>query len=233
VTLPFTAEQFFEVFARYNRAVWPMQVVLVLLAVAALALAVRPNRLSDRLVAGILSILWLWMGLAYHLAFFARINPAAVFFSALFAAQAILLASAGLGGELSFRLALDRRSLVAGALIAYALAAYPALNVLLGHRYPATPTFGLPCPTTIFTIGLLLAARPCPRHLLLIPAAWSLLGFSAARQLGVVADYGLVVAGVVGIAVAVRRPQAWARSALGLASQGGSRGMKGEGHVVP
>jgi hypothetical protein len=206
--LPFTAAQFFDVFAEYNRAVWPMQVVLVLLAVAALALAVRPGHVAGRLVAGILAILWWWMAIAYHLGFFVRINPLAVLFAALFAIQATLLARAGLTAALSFRLALDRRSMLAASLIAYALVGYPALNLLVGHHYPATPTFGLPCPTTIFTLGVLLSARPRPRGLLLIPVAWSLLGFSAAWQLGVVADYGLLVAGLVTVAVAFW-PPAW------------------------
>ena len=219
MTLPFTAAQFFDVFAEYNRAVWPMQVVLLLLAVAALVTALRPDQRSGRVGAGILSILWLWMAIAYHLAFFARINPVAVLFAALFAIQAALLARAALTGKLSFRLTRDRRSLLAGSLVAYALVAYPALNLLVGHRYPATPTFGLPCPTTIFTLGLLLTARPCPLGLLLIPAAWSLLGFSAAWQLGVVADYGLLVAGLVTIAVACGCP---AFRSLAASHQNGS-----------
>lgn len=62
---------------------------------------------------------------------------------------------------------------------------------------PAMPTFGLPCPTTIYTLGLLLwAERPMPRWLLTVPLAWSVLGASAARQLGVWEDLGLVAAGV-------------------------------------
>lgn len=43
----------------------------------------------------------------------------------------------------------------------------PSLGVAIGHTYPAQPTFGLPCPTTIFTFGLLLWVRP--------PVPWSLL----------------------------------------------------------
>jgi hypothetical protein len=82
--------------------------------------------------------------------------------------------------------------------------AYPLLGYAAGHRYPATPTFGLPCPTTIFTLGLLLwADRPMPRWLLAVPIAWSALGASAALQLGVPEDLGLVAAGVTSLALAV------------------------------
>ena len=39
-----------------------------------------------------------------------------------------------------------------------------------GHRYPHMPTFGLPYPTVIFTLGLTLwLVRPFPRAMLVIP----------------------------------------------------------------
>lgn len=44
--LPFTVEQFFDVIRAYNMAVWPAQVVLLVLAVAAIVLVVFPRRWS-------------------------------------------------------------------------------------------------------------------------------------------------------------------------------------------
>ena len=38
MNLPFTVEQFLRIFEKYNRAVWPMQVLLVILAGIALLL---------------------------------------------------------------------------------------------------------------------------------------------------------------------------------------------------
>jgi hypothetical protein len=56
------------------------------------------------------------------------------------------------------------------ALVAFALIVYPVLSRLLGHEYPAVPTFGLPCPTTIFTVGVLLFAKAAlPRSVLVVP----------------------------------------------------------------
>lgn len=42
--LPFDAREFFEVFARYNAAIWPAQIVLQLAALSAVVLAVAPAR---------------------------------------------------------------------------------------------------------------------------------------------------------------------------------------------
>lgn len=198
MNLPFDAAEFFAVFARYNSAVWPAQLVLLGTGVFAVGMAIRSRSWSDRVVSAILAVLWIWMGGVYHIGFFRAINPAATLFGAFFALQGIALGITGVfSRQLRFRFRPTRRGFVGTLLLAYALLAYPLLAYLLGHRYPATPTFGLPCPTTIFTLGLLLwTEQRVPTFLMIIPLAWSLVGTSAALQLGVREDLGLVVAGV-------------------------------------
>ncbi len=72
---------------------------------------------------------------------------------------------------------------------------YPVLNAAQHQTLLRAPTFGVPCPTTIFTMGvLLLAARGW--SLAVIPLAWSVIGGSAAVLLGVWADYMLPIGGV-------------------------------------
>jgi hypothetical protein len=73
------------------------------------------------------------------------------------------------------------------------------LGQLSGHSYPYSPTFGLPCPTTIFTFGILLFAdKKFNILLLLIPLIWSVIGFGAALNFSVFEDYGLLIAGITG-----------------------------------
>jgi hypothetical protein len=68
----------------------------------------------------------------------------------------------------------------------------------LGHDYPATPTFGLPCPTTILTIGVLLTVQgSVPVGLSVVPILWAFIGGSAALLLDVQTDYVLLAGGVV------------------------------------
>jgi hypothetical protein len=93
-----------------------------------------------------------------------------------------------------------------GLLIVYALVLYPVIGYLAGHRYPASPTFGAPCPTTIFTFGVWLWAAQAPRHLLIIPAIWALFGISAVVNFGVVEDVMLPVAALVTVGLMLRRP---------------------------
>jgi len=71
------------------------------------------------------------------------------------------------------------------------------LGYNLGHVYPYSPTFGLPCPTTIFTFGILLFTNEkMPVHLLIIPLLWSVIGFTAAINLIIYEDTGLLIAGL-------------------------------------
>ena len=76
MSLPFSRDAFFAVFAAYNETLWPFAVVLWLLTASAFWLLVR-DRARPGFISGLLAIHWAWAGLAYHAAFFSRINPAA------------------------------------------------------------------------------------------------------------------------------------------------------------
>jgi hypothetical protein len=80
MTIPFTVEQFFDIFGTYNTAIWPAQVVAYILGIISLGLALRENRLSSRIISAILALFWIWMGVFYHIAHFSVINPAARIF---------------------------------------------------------------------------------------------------------------------------------------------------------
>ena len=201
MNLPFSVEQFLEVFAAYNNAVWPLQVVLNVMALVAIFLAIRPSRHSDRTVSSVLGFLWLWMGAVYHIAFFAPINPAAYGFGGLFILQAVLFLWSAVRNKITYRASLGWPQFIGGVLILYGLVLYPALGSILGHAFPRGPSFGVPCPTTIFTFGILLFATGVPRSLLVIPALWSVIGFTAALTLGIQEDIGLLVSGVLGTAI--------------------------------
>ena len=202
--IPFTVEQFFDVFGTYNAAIWPVQVLAYALGIVALALAFRESRLSTRIVSGILALFWIWMGISYHIIHFSVINPAAWIFGIFFALHGLLFLIAGtIFRRLAFRFTLKPPPIIGACFILYAIVIYPLLGISFGHSYPRSPMFGVaPCPTTIFTWGVLLwAIKPVPAYLLVIPLLWSLVGMSAAVNLRVPQDYGLVVAGVLGTAL--------------------------------
>lgn len=205
--LPFTVEQFFDVFRLYNLAIWPLQLLLLASALAAIHAVRRASPKGDRLAVGILTFLWLWAGGVYHLAFFRPINPLAGLFGLLFIVQAGLFAWFGIRhNRLAFSGRLNGAGAVGGAVLLYALLIYPALGYAFGHRFPMMPTFGAPCPLAIFTFGLLLWARPpVPGALLIIPTFWAVVSTSAAIQLGVYEDLGLLLAALIAIPMLLGR----------------------------
>jgi uncharacterized protein DUF6064 len=196
--LPFTIDQFLEVFRRYNLTVWPAQWVLVTLGLLAVLLALSEWRSGARCVSAILALMWFWMAAAYHLAFFSDVNRAAVGFAAAFAVQGTLFAwLAFRAPAITYRPRSTVATIVGAILIVYGVVAYPVLGHVLGHRYPSAPTFGVPCPTTIFTLGLVVwADTSLPRRILIIPLAWCVVGISAAITLGMIEDFGLLIAAV-------------------------------------
>lgn len=205
--LPFTSKEFLEVFRQYNLEVWPAQVFIMLLALTAVYFSVRKVAYSNKIISAILSFFWLWMGIVYHLIYFSEINKAAVAFGAMFIFQSLLFLYFGVvKNKLHFQLKMNVHGITGIILVLFALLLYPTLGFWLGHKYPSSPTFGLPCPTTIFTFGILLfSSQRLSMLILVIPFFWSLIGFSAALKLGMREDLSLLFASVVSMALIAKR----------------------------
>ena len=206
--LPFTREQFFDLFAAYNAALWPALAALWTASAVVSVLLLSSGRPHDRWISALLAAHWVWSAVAYHAVFFTRINPAAWMFAALFLVQAALLFRLGVvQGHVSFARRRGAWTVVAWFLVAYSLL-YPAINAAQHGTWSRIPTFGVPCPTTIFTAGLLLLAKEASWRLSLVPVIWSVIGGSAAFLLGVRADYALPAAGLALAIDAIRRRHA-------------------------
>ncbi|MBC7282978.1 DUF6064 family protein [Hoeflea sp.] len=202
----FTQDEFFNVFAAYNAAIWPLPLFTYLLGVMAVGFSFWQSRVATVLISAVLTLMWFVNGVAYHWSFFSEINPLARGFGILFVVQGLLLICAPLFWKFyRIQARRDARTLFGIGLAAFAAFVYPALGWLIGHAYPAVPVFGVaPCPTTIFTIGiLLLGTWKVVRWLLVIPALWALIGGSAAVLLNVPQDFGLIAAVLVALGFAV------------------------------
>jgi hypothetical protein len=222
--LPFTTEEFLDVFVRYNDAVWPAPLVLMVLAIGAVAYSVRDWPRDGRRVSAILAALWLWMAIVYHAAFFTSLTRAAVLFALAFVVQGGLFAWLAVRPRtLSYHPRGNAAGVIGAVLVAYALIGYPVVGYLVGHRYPAAPTFGVPCPTTIFTFGLLFwSTGPFTRRLAVVPALWAIVATSAAVNLGMREDFGLLVAALCAVPLifAPRRPAPYSSEPPRVASRG-------------
>jgi len=237
MNLPFNKEQFLDVFQTYNNSVFPAQIIFYVIALFAIFLAVKKYKYSDNIITLSLAFFWLWMGVVYHIIYFSVINKAAYIFGILYIIQSLLflyyglykkvnpsltfgegsLPAAGRGGVLSFRYQRGLHGYTGSILMLYALIIYPAIGYLAGHVYPKAPAFGLPCPTTIFTFGMLLwTEKHLPVTLIIIPVIWSIIGFLAALYLGIYEDTGLLASGLIASILLLSKTKLHKKSALAV-----------------
>jgi hypothetical protein len=107
---------------------------------------------------------------------------------------------------MAFRVRADIYGLIGAIMIIYALIGYPLIGYATGREYPHLLLTGMmPCPTAIFTLGMLLwTEKSMPKIVPVIPVIYALSGFVPVK-LGVVEDIGLIVAGfVTGLLLAYR-----------------------------
>jgi len=195
-SLAFGRDEFLAVYYEYNQALWPAPEILGLVAFGAVCLALFPGPRRDRIACGLLSLLWAWSGLIYSCAFLSRLTPLGYVFGGIFALEAAFVLHLGvMHHNVKFWTHTGPRHLAGILLIFYALVAYPALAALLGHVHPTAPSFGVPTPVTIFTLGILLLTRaPYPRLLFVVPLFWTAMGTWLAFELRLREDIALVVA---------------------------------------
>jgi len=194
--VPFTQQQFLDVFGAYNSTTWPVVIALWLVTLAFGVRFVR-GRPGSVALSALAAVHWAWSGLVYHALFFTDINPAAWWFAGMFLLEAFAFVWFGMVRRtLAFEWGHTVRHAVAGALFAYSLA-YPFLVLASGHDVPRAPLFAVPCPTTLFTAALLLTAvRPAPVLVFVVPVMWATLAGTAAIALGVTPDLMLFVAAI-------------------------------------
>ncbi len=173
--LPFSRATYYRLFALHNEALWPAPIVTLALGFGILGLLGLAPRGHGRAVAALLAGCWLWVAWAFHLERYEPINPAAPYFAAAFALEALLLVWIGVvRGGLRLRTGRGLHAYAGLALVLLALTIEPPVGVLAGRAWPEVALFGLaPDPTVVATLGLLLLAPNRASWVLLpIPVLW-------------------------------------------------------------
>lgn len=173
--LMFSAQTYYRLFELYNRDLWPLQILALVLGVIVLALWRRGGDRAGRAIAVILAACWLWVAWGFHWQRYASINLAAGYFALAFAVQALLLLwSGGLRGRLTPAPATRLQQRAGLVLLLFALLAFPLMGPMLGRSWTQAEVFGMaPDPTALATLGILLLAGARPAWgLFPIPVAW-------------------------------------------------------------
>jgi len=196
---PITTEQFFSVFEKYNSAIFPIQIILILLSILALIAIGTTIRQKDKFVAGILGVIWIWSGIVYHWAFFSHINILALGYGVVFILQGLFLAWEGVVlYNLKFVFRMTIQAFLGYFFILYGLIIYPVVDYMIEPNLSQTISVGLPSPTIILTFGfLLLCDKKVSKYLLIIPSIWAIIGIFGVIKLGVYQDSMMLIAAII------------------------------------
>jgi hypothetical protein len=209
--LLFSPRTYYRMFELYHTQVWPIHLV-VLGSVAAMAVLLhREEEWRDRAITGLLAVWWVWVAIAFHLQRYATINWAASYFAALFAIEALLLLWYGVvRGRLHFRLSREPAVYMALGLLFVALVLEPITGRIAGRSWQQVEVFGLTSdPTAIATLAVLALSSARPHRVLLgIPVAWCAIGAATLWALGSGEAWVVLLAGLAGVFLAVRRASA-------------------------
>lgn len=203
---PFTTEEFFSVFVNYNTSVFPLQLIFLVMGVIAIILLHPKKRLASYLISGFLGVLWLWIGIVYHINFFTTINNAAYIFGGLSMVQGVLFLIAIFRKKLQYSFENTTQKYMGYLFILFGLVIYPIISYFDRESFATTISLGLPCPTTIFTFGfLMLTNNRFPKYLLIIPTLWVVIGTFAAVNFGVYQDYVMLIAAIMANLYLIKR----------------------------
>lgn len=199
IKTPFTSEQFFSVFEKYNTAIFPLQWILFFTGCFIFLLLHFQNRYKHKLIGSYLSFLWLWAGAVYFINFFSEITKMAFVFGVLFIVQgSLILHQTVYSNMLTFNLSKNLKTFFGYFFIIFGLFVYPSLPYLRPDFDKQLLLIGLPCPTAIVTFGFfLLINLKFPKYLLIIPSIWSVIALSAAINFGVYQDTIIVFAAII------------------------------------
>jgi len=153
--------------------------------------------LISRWVGYFLGFVWVWVGSIYHSYYFSAINPLGEIFGQLFILQGCIFILETYIGKLDFTYNQSFKHKIGLSFIIFGLIIYPIISWMIEGSLMRVISFGLPCPTVIFTFGLLmLSGSKFRKYTLIIPVIWAIIGTSAAYYFGVYQDVMLIISAV-------------------------------------
>ena len=204
--LLFSPRVYWRMFELHNEAVWPLQVIAVLLGAAIFVWSVRPRPWSDRVIWAVVAAAWIFVAWGFLWTRYATINWAAAYTVPIFAAEGLLLAGIGAWRARLHIAAMRTVPSMAGlAIFLYALVLHPFVAMLAGRPVQAAEIVGIaPDPTAIATLGLLsrVSVGTLTWMLLAVPLGWCIVSWMTLRTMG--APEGLIPLTAAGITVLAR-----------------------------
>jgi hypothetical protein len=199
---PFPQKTLFDLAARYNAYIEPLQILIYLPTLLIFALLLRGTKQdTSRGVLLLLGAEWAVVGVLFFFNFMANIHWVGYVGGTFYLAAGLYYAvGASRSFPPHFRWRRDNVTWLSVSITGFGILAYPGLSLLIGRSYPGVTTYGLmPGSVALLTLGVVLSSRPGPRLWLLLPPLLATL-FSPFSILwwSVWEDYVLLPLGLIG-----------------------------------
>ena len=186
--LLFSPRVYWRLYELHNEAVWPLQILTLLLGAVVLVLVMQPRPWSHRAISALFSTAWLWIAWAFLWNRYSQINWAMAYAAPVFVLEALVLGWIGaLRGHLRFVASRSLAGTAGFVLLSFAVILHPVVAKLAGRGFEAAEIVGIaPDPTVIATLGLLtIASRNVATWLcLVVPLAWCLVSWATLYTMG-------------------------------------------------
>ncbi len=204
--LSFSLKEFLLVLESYNLDIWPLQIIAYVLILLVLFISLKPTKYSVKIVLVVLSFFWLFTGIVFCFIYWAPSHIFGYIFGFCCTVQGLLILYSVIKSDITISSPDKLYRLIGLLFVLYAVIGYQVLGYYLDHNYPKFFAVGLvPCPTTIFTLGIfLIINKSIPIKYFIIPLMISLGGFLAAYN-GIYEDIGLVIVGILVTILIVKR----------------------------
>jgi hypothetical protein len=155
--LMFSPRVYFRLFELHNQALWPAQVVTIILGLTMIVLVARRVTAHGRVILLICGFMWLWIAWSYFWESYSTINWAASYIAPIAALEGILLIGFGaVRGWPDFAEPCKARLFAVLGLLVLAVVGYPFIASAMGRSWSAAEVFGIaPDPTAIATLAVL------------------------------------------------------------------------------
>lgn len=208
--LLFAPRTYYRLFALYNQAIWPGQLLALAAGITILLFLLRGGTGRARAALAILAAAWLWVAWAFLLQRYDTINWVARYFAVGFALHALLLAGWAAMGRPRLESRLGGAGRFGVAVVLFALVGQPLLGPLMGRAWAQAEVFGIaPDPTAVGTLGVLLVAKGrMAWALFAIPLAWCAITGATLATMESPDAFVTPLVAVVSLAVAMGRRRA-------------------------
>lgn len=186
---------FWNTIAKYNTATWPVQLLLIILAIVVLfLLARRPSRSSTIIAKSYLVFLYLWIAVVYYAIYCAERS-----YSTLLSIYWGILALAWVKDLMQddTQFSLRNKFKPFGIFVLLLPLAYPLASTMRGLSFPYITTPVMPCTVAIYTIGLLLLFTSRVNiFIVLLLLNWAMVGVTKTWFFGIPEDFILVLTAI-------------------------------------